>query len=475
LRVAVLVAALGAGPAAAQAQAATVAGVNAHLTAVDSVELGRQLDLAQELGAKLVRVDVGWPSLQENGPDSHSAWYVAKIDALVAGAESRGIRPVFTFASSPCWASSAPETERAGCTGAWWKRDVMRYGPTDPQDYADALAWLAVRYGDRVAAYEVWNEPNLSSFLKSSDPVREYTALVKAAYRTVKAAAPQATVLAGALQGSDFDFAEQMFKAGLGRDFDGFSIHPYANDAAPDAVLEQYRRYSFVAGPPAVHETLVRNGAGDKKLWLTEAGWSTTPRRNGEPWQNGVDESVQAEYLTRAFEIAASWDYVAAMLWYDLVDEGTDDLDTYDRTGLVRVDGSRRPAFAAFKSVAPAGTQPVADVPIPQPIESAADVPVPQPGEPVSEPIADVALAVEPAFSLTVRKKGRSLLVRGKAGTSTTVQIRLIGKGGKRARSSRRIVVRARANGSYSVRLRARGVRAVKVTATGRTLRRAVR
>jgi hypothetical protein len=347
--------------AAPAAQAAPQPGINTHLmwSEVDDADLDRQLDWAQEAGAALLRVDVGWSSLQERGPDQYSDWYVEKLDKTVAAAEERGIKLLMTLTWTPCWASSAPATIKANCSGSWWSRGVQYYGPTNPADYGRAMGWLAGRYKGRAAAYEVWNEPNSNTYFKASDKPAEYAALVKAAYPAAKAADAATPVLAGALESSDADFAEELFKHGIAGNFDGFSFHPYPGEYSPlDELMPQHAPYSFAAGVPLMRRTLLAHGA-DVPLWLTEIGWSTNTVRGKEPWRNGVSEAKQAEYLTLAYRKAAEWDYVRAMIWFNMRDTSDDPTDTWGNAGLRRGDGSARPAYEAFKGVTGGALKPL--------------------------------------------------------------------------------------------------------------------
>ena len=46
---------------------------------------------------------------------------------------------------------------------------------------------------------------------------------------------------------------------------------------------------------------------------------------------------------------ALSW--VGPMFWYSYIDRGTNASDSEDWFGLLRADGSRRPAYDAYKSL----------------------------------------------------------------------------------------------------------------------------
>jgi len=325
-------------------------GVQTHLLwdDVSRGEMRHQLDLVKRSGAALTRVDVGWASLQQSGPGTLDGWYLEKLDAVVAAARDRGVKLLLTFMNTPCWASSAPARVKQGCSGAWWSRGVMAYAPTDPKRYADAIGLLAARYRGRVAGWEIWNEPNHPDFFKAPDRATTYAALVKAAYRAVKAADPGATVVAGALSQSDYAFAQKLYDAGIKGSFDAFSIHPYSDDASPlDPRRHVDRRYSFIRGVPAIRRVMLRNG-DRRSVWLTESGWSTAPIRTSDHWRNGVSEAAQARFLTLQMKQVAKWPWVRATIWYDLVDDSARSDDLYGNCGLRRTDGSAKPAWSRF-------------------------------------------------------------------------------------------------------------------------------
>jgi hypothetical protein len=349
---AALVAGLLASPASA-AQPAQRAGVQAHLlwSDVDTQEMDRQLDLLKDAGAAIVRVDVGWASLQEEGPDRWNAWHLGRLDHVVAAAHARGLQLLLTFWETPCWASTAPESARQSCAGSWWDRDVMRYPPADADDYAHALAQLAARYRGRVAGWEIWNEPNDTWFWKSSDPARDYARLVKAAYGPVKAADPGTTIVAGSLSQSDHAFTDRLYDLGIKGAFDAFSIHPYTDDRSPANTDVGDPRWSFAAGVPAVHAVMLAHG-DRSPLWLTESGWSTTTTRDAAPWDNGVSEDRQASFLLEQARLVKQLPYVDVNIWFNLLDRGGDRGSRVDNYGLRRVDGTAKPAWAAFRQAA---------------------------------------------------------------------------------------------------------------------------
>ena len=385
-----------------RAYAAQTAALQAHLlwSNVDAAEMDRQLDQAKAAGAGLVRVDAGWSSLEEQGKGVYSSWHLSRMDAVVSKAEARGLKVLFTWWTTPCWASSAPADLKQGCDGAWWDRGVDRYPPTNAGDYADSLGFLVRRYGSRVAAWEIWNEPNLDYFFRTPDKAARYAALVKAGYAAAKQAHPGATIVAGSVSDSDFGFIEALYRDhALKGHFDAVSIHPYSGDLSPlDPREDQYIRYSFVRGVPAVRDVMLRYG-DDKPLWLTEFGWSTCNYRGGPSWANCVDESTQATYLRDAFAQLRSWPYVPVAVWFNLRATTSDPADRVGNYGLLRYDGSPKPSYAAFRDAA-AGLN----------VTTAEPAPTPPPSGTSTTPTTDTTSPTRPPKG---RKKVRGVSASG--------------------------------------------------------------
>lgn len=310
------------------------------------------MDAAKRAGAGMLRVDAGWASLETAGKGSWNSWYLAKIDHVVREAEERGLKLLITFWETPCWASTAPETLKQGCKGEWWKRGVQRYPPVDASDYGDALAHMVRRYGSRVTAWEVWNEPNHRDYFTSADAPGDYARILKAGYRAAKAADPAAKVIGGSLADADFEFTEALYSRGIKGHFDAWSVHPYSEDRSPlHRGYDGWEKASFSTGVPLVRETMLRHG-DDKELWLTEFGWSTCNVRGAAAYDNCVDPDVQARYLRQAYAKMQEWSYVPVGVWFNLQDLSPDASDRTDNYGLLTDGGNEKPAFGAFQTAA---------------------------------------------------------------------------------------------------------------------------
>jgi polysaccharide biosynthesis protein PslG len=340
----------------------------------------RELDMLRDSGADALRLDISWSSLETEGKGRFSPWYVQKTDHFLEEASERNLKVIVSFWSTPCWASSAPEDRKQGCTGQWWNREVDRWAPTNANDYADAAAWAAQRWGSKIAAIEIWNEPNLPDqySLRAPDPAVAYADILKTAYPRVKQAAPDLPVLGGSLAFADGTFLERLYDLGIKGHFDAIAMHPYNEWRDPDDLWKpEWRKYTFRTGVPWVREIMVRHGDADKDIWLTEFGFSTCG--TGDRWC--VTQEQQAEYTKDSFRIARGWDYVRAAIAYNLRNKGTGATDREGQFGLIHRDFSPKPAYQAFQeAMAGYGDSPE---------------PTPEP-EPRPEPVQVEAVAVTP-------------------------------------------------------------------------------
>ncbi len=310
-----------------------------------AAEVDRQLDLARDSGANVIRVNLSWSSLQEKGPNKYSSWYVAKADRLFEHAHQRGLEVIPNLWSAPCWATSAPSRLVDGCEGDWWSRGITKYPPTNVDDYAAVAAFSARRWGRYMAGLQIWNEPN-HTFWVSSHQAADYARLVKAAYPAIKAADPGVSVVAGGLSGADGQFLEDLYANGIRGYFDAFSIHPYSNNRSPAATATgEARRWSMASGVPWMRQIMLDHG-DSRPMWLSEYGWTTCQ----DFTEKCVSATRQAEYTAEAWRVIDRFGYVLGATQYQLRDNGTDRRSLEDNYGLVNHDYSVKPAYAAFRA-----------------------------------------------------------------------------------------------------------------------------
>jgi hypothetical protein len=275
-------------------------GMNAHDVS------GRTADKMTELGAGVVRVVFGWDVIEPN------------------------CKGCFNWTSTDDWRDEARRTRRTifgtiGYTPGW----ANGGGPfSDPplksSDWYDFVYAVVDRYKDDIFLWGVWNEPNLSIYLKNGD-MNTYETLARTARAAIRAANSSALVLGPevshhAIENGWYAAAMKAF----GDAFDLVTVHWY-----PD-------------GPPleSMMDDAVRPSATGKSVWLTETGMT--------PCQSTFGEAGQALFyqrVLRAFEPRRAW--WTTVLFYDLYDPPS---PLSCGSGITRPDWSNRPAFSLYQA-----------------------------------------------------------------------------------------------------------------------------
>lgn len=357
------------------------------------------VDAAADLGANTIRSAIQWAGLEPAEKGQYAGWYLDALDAVVARARERHLKVMLTPVFTPCWASSGAAGLMSWlCTVTSIVPSLTIRPPATPHDYADLMVFLAKRYGDDLAALEVWNEPNLPSFWNTASPAQDYADMLKATYAAVKRVAPDLPVVAGALAGADVAFLEKLYDAGIAGSYDVLSLHPYNDGRAPEeTIAEQFAHATFLQGLRKVRATLRAHG-DTHPVWLTEMGWNTSSQR-GELWLDGVTPAQQAAYLTRALKMLddpdSGIDFPTGAFVYRLRDVGSSLLDPQQNYGLQAHDGTAKPALAAVRAVftrlaatAPSGESATA--------ATSPDATTPAPAAPVAPVSAAPAAAAAP-------------------------------------------------------------------------------
>lgn len=292
----------------------------------------RELDLMAATGAHWLRLDFPWPSVEP----SKGSWNWAPFDRIVAAALQRGFEIVGIPGYAPTWASQAVS---AGVP------------PVAPAAYGEFVGALARRYGPQgVHVWELWNEPNLLGAWGANPDPKAYAALLTAGAASARAADPITRILSGGLapavdagDGSEVSpvtFVKGIYAAGAGRSLDAVAMHPYSYPALPrDPSTASWNTYERL---PLVHDVMAANGDGAKQIWLTEFG-APTGTANG-----AVSPDVQTAMVRQGLLGIQDWAWSGPIFWYSARDRVTDLADREANFGLVRMDFSPKPAYAAF-------------------------------------------------------------------------------------------------------------------------------
>ncbi len=313
-----------------------------RLTRASPEEMTAALDDVVALGAGWVRLDVSWPTIQPASAAEHD-W--AALDRVVAAVQERDLQVLGILT----W--SAPWVRDAGC-------ESFTCPPASAASYAVFAGEVAQRYRGRIAAYEIWNEPNLDLFWVSPDPAR-YRELLTGASLALQQGDPQADVLLGGLAANDRregvvdagDFLRVACAGGACRDLDGIAYHPYTYPRTPTdpAVETPWQRMSRSTRQGPALDVLMRDaGIDPTSVWVTEYGAPTGGVSTDAAPTGAVDEIQQARILAAGVRDAASSPHVRGLMlytWRDLETGGT----VEDHFGLRRLDGSAKPGWEAVR------------------------------------------------------------------------------------------------------------------------------
>lgn len=270
----------------------------------------RDLGLIREAGFDWVKQTFPWRDIElEKGKYDWS-----RADNIVFLSEHFSRKLIVRIDREPFWDMRYPFD------------GVIAAGPPKTLDnFFDFCGVLAARYKGKVAAYQVWNEPNLAREWANQPPnPAEYVAMLKGCYVAIKKADPDAMVISAGLAPTgdtsaaampDVDFLRGMYAAGAGPYFDvlgahapGFKAAPETSpdDVAKDPVLGGQRFFCFrhVEDLRAVME---QYGDAAKQLAILEFGWTTDRVHKDYAWF-AVSEETKADYMVRAFQYAkAHW------------------------------------------------------------------------------------------------------------------------------------------------------------------------
>lgn len=291
----------------------------------------------KQAGGTWVRIDLGWAAV-ETSKDFYSDWALRKYDTAVNRAHDEGLNVLLVLQRTPKWANGS---------------DDHTLAPHSTSEFGDFARDMSLRYAGKVQTIEVWNEPNLRSFFTARVPgkeAEEHTAMVKDAYTKIKTQGPQGsnsvTVLAGGPSHVDTDWWRRMYQQGIKNYTDVVAVNPYmsASNLSP-LVADQGTKYRM-NHTAALIRLMTEYGDGNKPVWFTEFGWSTHANTSSTPpWELGVSEAVQADYLEETFNLLRSeYPTVEQVFWYNLRTKATGSLHQ-DGYGLLQRDLTRKPVM----------------------------------------------------------------------------------------------------------------------------------
>lgn len=328
----------------------------------DWLAAGHELAASKPFNPTVQRLHLNW-SLIEHTRGVYD-WTVS--DDMYRDMLRQGAPPIALVMASPCWAAAGSPCPENGLAPAVY--------PVSPEHYDDWQRFVGkvVRRYRRLAALEVWNEPNLARFYWPVPKVADYVETLKHAYLASKSERPALPVLGGSLasittrgrvrRDGGFPrvppsrypyvyFMREMYGLGAAHYMDALAFHPYPNFAP---YLKEKRlgagvRRGFRTGirrdlkkQIAMVRRVQRNHEARAPIWVTETGACTTG-----PRERKVSGSEQAAALREIYLILSRLkvrSIITHRLW-DIRVPGTSVNNLENGCGLTDVSGRRKPAW----------------------------------------------------------------------------------------------------------------------------------
>lgn len=306
--------------------------------------LDRTLEEVVELGARWVRIDLSWTTIEPTR--GRRDW--AATDRVVAAARRHGLDVLALLSYTPAWA------RERGCAG-------FACPPARPGAFADFAADAAERYAARgVRTVQIWNSPNVDEFWRRPDAER-YGALLRASATAIRDQSPGTKVLSGSLAftGGVSDSRriapEEFLRTACAGDscpIDALAYDPFTYPLSPSDPAAAGGAWSLLDAPAdgdGLRAALAAVGLPDLPVWITSFGAPTRYAAASDP--RLVDEEQQARILVDGARLAArERDTVGAFFVNTLRDRAARG-EVDDHFGVVTFDGRRKPAFVQLQRI----------------------------------------------------------------------------------------------------------------------------
>jgi hypothetical protein len=283
-------------------------GVNIHFTRQAPGELRK----IREAGFRWIRMDLFWHDIEKQ----KGVYDFSGYDQLVRDCEQEGLRILFIL-----------------CYG----NDIYQKGsPRTPESrraFANYVRAAVERYKGKGILWEMWNEPNIF-FWQPYPNVEDYILLAKEVGRTIRSVSPDELYVGPATSGFDWGFLERCFRAGLLREWDAVTVHPY-REAAPETAAKEWPRLRQLVdmyAPPGKNIPLLSGEWGYSDAWPT------------------MDRQRQAHMIQRQY-LSNLANHVGLSIWYDWKNDGPDRKEYEHNFGTVEENLDPKPAYLAAQKL----------------------------------------------------------------------------------------------------------------------------
>jgi O-antigen ligase len=260
-------------------------GVNVALEQYGDTQLTTEFARIKRSGFSWIRQTFPWAEIEpEQGQFEWEKW-----DRIVQN--SGGLDLIAVLDTAPLWAASSSLNP-----------------PTSTIQFANFARSLALRYGDHIDYYQIWDEPNLGDRWRGEVNPIEYAELLRQARDAIKQVDPTATIIlaglaptveTGTANLADWLFLRRLYEAGTRDLFDVVAGKPYGFDTPPDdhRINPGILNFQHLV---LLREEMEQHGDAGKALWASHFGWNTA---ENSVWGKVTPEQQRA-YTQGAIEFA---------------------------------------------------------------------------------------------------------------------------------------------------------------------------
>lgn len=306
-------------------------GVASHPSRAPLPDAEREMRVAAQIGIGTMRWSVEWGGTEPQP----GTWDWSRMDERLVAAEQAGLQTqaLLAFcaehAATPATQELYRQARAAGRKDAWlvWNR----HAPDDAA-WRRYVAAFVGRYQQRIALWEVWNEPDLDGFFAGSTD--EYIRMLRSAYAEAKRADPKCVVMTGG--------------------FATVTKHP-GRKLNPDLEQRVLVEASDAFDVHAHHEHGTFPGFAQAVDELTRMRARMPAVRPLYFNETAMHSSFGGE-RTQALALAKKLTYARAVgaigyTWYDLRNDGTDPADHEHNYGLLTRDFQPKAAYAVYNGL----------------------------------------------------------------------------------------------------------------------------
>ena len=293
---------------------------------------------ASTLGVGWTRVRIHWAETQAGGPDT---WTPSVSEAQINGEVAAGRLVVGLLIGIPDWARDGNRLP----VGLGLPHD-------DPGNAWGNFVREAVgRYNGRINHWIIWNEPDIADMNAPGHTwdgsIQDFIRLQRTAYLVAKEVNPKVVIHLPAFtffwdEGYIYNFFDALVAdpaaAEHGYYFDVATAHLYFQ---PNSIYDRVQQ---------LYGAMSSRGLPWKPVWLVETNAPPLddPAWPVPNWTLSVTQDEQAAFMPQALAsaLAAGAQRVAV---YKLKDTEGDRAANPEPFGLIRQDGSRRPAFTTYR------------------------------------------------------------------------------------------------------------------------------